>query len=975
MSHAPLAALADALARWDGSLAEAERARQAAQQIVRAAQRSGVAAVARPAGEPRNSVERALRAALSAYERRRPLEVKRLAADADFAHAIGPFLGDPAMGAWPFHDPLLVDDDAAVAWLPVLAAHAPIDGRMRELVTILYRVRRREVWTVASDALARMARRDAATREVVADLWQRRFPRGLPDAWPHGRMLTAREARATADAGDEGAAHASRHAFHLGCAWLAHGGEAALLGGVTAAAIAALPLPSKDPSDASVVLLGLTALAVGEATREAVVPELPTRAREASASPLVEEALRTLADALRAVNGAEVAVAAVERRLREPRFATSRGADRIDTLWSFLATARWFQGAGAADAVAEMRELSGLAGQAFALALDGTLPDCARDAVAALLPRLGVVLDEDVWRTTAGGSLAATLAELLLLLERPEIATMPWDSLVRRACPTTRFVPQEGRVSDVARTDLLLLSSERSFHPRVLLREARFEERVVLHLAACQDGFVARQVAVESERLLREAARRAVAAAARPRPAAESRPPESGAPTERVPGGDLGAPPNASEAQAQFLWKLLQRDPPSATFRELGRALRGSKTRLHRVVETVAALDALRDARRPAPEIAAAYAELAHATGELIQEAHAEAPSVGLVRGVSEALLVASALDERDVGKRPWLDALAAVLLGDRRSSGIYAWMRWLGAPAEGLQEAWSRFQEAAASAHASGVLVSLEQCRELDTATDELRRLLAGMAWPEADIVRQVLRRVRRRTDEWRKQARVRLSESERVTRLLDRGDERALVDLVNRGDRALDLLPPEELRRVARFLLLRLRYGAAARLRALVAARAQLPGPAAHVTPLFLGVSGGTLLVLDVGTAWNDVVLPGHGAGYWATISSALALSFLVLVGSVVSLMPHRPGATRAHRIVEAGLRVTPTFVAALALACGVSALVLVTLQGTPTRLGPGGEPIPFLAQTLLWGSLSLFLGLFFGLILQGRSTFREE
>ncbi|MCC6522833.1 MAG: hypothetical protein IT373_09250 [Polyangiaceae bacterium] len=947
--------LAAELARWDGRTDSGLRLRDAVRALAPAALKRDKAAT---------PVERALLIARSAYEKQRPPELGRLVGDPRLVGALGPFLGDPAMGEWPFDAPLLIDDDEAAAWLPSVARHVIVDERIRSFVAVLFRARRRELWLPASAALAKLARRDAAALGTLCDAWQRGLPGGLPERWPDGRLCARRRPRRSTEGGDEGSAHAARHALHLACAWLAEGGDGALLGGLTAAALASMPLPGHDAADASVVLLGLGVLLDDAATRAAVLCELPARAREAPCDPLVDAALRDLADALRGDDEAAETRAAVTSRLCEPRWEATRGAARLDALSSWLATARWFQARGDHAALGEMRAASAEAAPALHLCLDGILPGGGASAVEALLPRLACALDPDVWHTTSSARQATLLAELLLLLERPEVAALPWAALVRRAMPTTTVRPQDGSAAEVAKSDLALLLSARDYHPKVLVRDARFEERVVLHLAASQDGFVARQVAVEIERLLRRAA------------------------AERQRGGDRAraasgatAPETPGEAQAKLLWRLMQRDPPTLTFRELGRVLRGSATPLHAVVEALGALDAERDADRSAASIAAAYARLASATRALIHASRGDEPgepgppSVRMVEAVAEALLRAASLEGEDVGGAAWLETLRGALFGTREDSGLHSWMRWLGTPAEGLEEAWERFETAAAAAHGAGALVGLEQCRELDAATHELLLRLDVMAWPEADVVRQVLRAVEQRSERWREQARRRYAEVERVTRLLDRGDDQAVLALVERDDDlTLDLLPPEELRRIARFLLLRLRYRAASKLRVRVQARAQLPGPVSHVAPLFIGVSGGTLLVLDVGTAWNEVVLPGHGTGYVLTVCAALTLSLLVLAGSVVSLMPRSPRGSAGRRALASAVRVLPTFVAAFALACFISWLVLTTLAGTATRLGPGGTPIPLASQVVLWGSLSLFLGLFFGLILQGRSTFRE-
>jgi hypothetical protein len=396
------------------------------------------------------------------------------------------------------------------------------------------------------------------------------------------------------------------------------------------------------------------------------------------------------------------------------------------------------------------------------------------------------------------------------------------------------------------------------------------------------------------------------------------------------------------------------------------------------VVSSLYGLDCLRDeladvagmSSKQASRIAEAYAEVARAMKQLAEGATDGAPSVRMVASVADALGAAARLEPADVGSAAWLETVRRVIL-DR---GGEAWIEWSASASAALDERWSRFHAAARVAEEAGAWIAAEQCDELEAATAALETHLQGLTWPETNLLQRALHQVGSRLGGWRADVRERAASTARVVQLLDRGDEAAVIDLVGRADDpTVERLGAEELRRVARFLLLRLRYRAAARLRARVARRVQLPGPLAHVAPLFVGVSSGTFLVLDVGTAWNDVVGSDRPLQYAATVAIALLLTFALLAGNVSMLMPREDGTGRASWLVLIGWRVLPTYAAAFALALAISSLVLWTLQGTANSIS-NGHPIPFLPQAILWASLSLFLGVFLGLVLQGRGTFRE-
>ena len=146
-------------------------------------------------------------------------------------------------------------------------------------------------------------------------------------------------------------------------------------------------------------------------------------------------------------------------------------------------------------------------------------------------------------------------------------------------------------------------------------------------------------------------------------------------------------------------------------------------------------------------------------------------------------------------------------------------------------------------------------------------------------------------------------------------------------------------------------------------------------YLSPLAIGVPAGTLLVLDVGTAWNEVIFAGKEWAFRGTITLSLLLAFFTLVGG---LARRTAGDVREAGVLGWGKwiwqmvkRSLPVFVGSWALAFLCSSLVLISLAGTSTT----GTYINLLTlgkQSLLWSSLSLFLGIFLGLIAQGRGLY---
>lgn len=187
--------------------------------------------------------------------------------------------------------------------------------------------------------------------------------------------------------------------------------------------------------------------------------------------------------------------------------------------------------------------------------------------------------------------------------------------------------------------------------------------------------------------------------------------------------------------------------------------------------------------------------------------------------------------------------------------------------------------------------------------------------------------------------------------------------------------LLASDDLRAVHRFLLDQLLFAPVQRLKHEVSDRLHLPGLFSYLAPLLAGVFAGTLLVLDLGTAWNEVLTAGHRLEYYLTVGIALVASFGLVAGGLGSRM-RKSGERQvsgSRWLAKVVRRVLPIYTVALAMSFSCSTVILFTLLRTTTAVGEGA--VAFLTEAVLWSSLSLFLGLFLGLVLQGRGLARRH
>ncbi|MEQ1572112.1 MAG: hypothetical protein ABMA64_41170, partial [Myxococcota bacterium] len=510
---------------------------------------------------------------------------------------LAPLIGDPALGVWPYHDALGLSERELVVWARVFEQLRPVvDPSIRRVLQVAFHVRRRQTWPAVARAWAALALDDAPLRDELVAAWASTFA-DLGDRFPKTGLGRPTDGRG---------AHHRRHVLYLGCCWRALGRDEA---GLPPGRLASMPLPSDD-ADRSVVVLGLTALARVAAPE--LDPHLVQRARELGPDELSEVAFRELFAALPPGPGR----AAIRAALIAPRWKPGRA----DALWEWLNTAAWFADQGDASAVEQMQAEAGEAASALGWRL-GRAP--AAEPVDALIGRLGSLLDPDRFEVVPHRRRAALLAETRLLMRTDDVAPLSWPSVVRVAHPAAGDRALRGDVADVGEPSLCVLLAERALTSRTLLRDVALDPANVLRIGGIQDGFVAGQVAVQTERILRELATDA----------------------DRV----------------RFLWKLLQQDPPHRTFAELGLVLRTDGHPLHPMVRAVSALDQRRDEGADTEAIARAFAELVSCTCALLG---AEAPIASALGGLARELVAAVVTPADPLDDEAWLDRFEAVVLG-----------------------------------------------------------------------------------------------------------------------------------------------------------------------------------------------------------------------------------------------------------------------------------------------------------------------
>jgi hypothetical protein len=809
---------------------------------------------------------------------------------------IVPLLGDPTLGRWPWSDPFGIPEQAGREWLTVLSSYAiPVDDTIRRFVRTLFRTRRRKTWIAAADAIAAIAKRDDRMRDELAAAWHRvhpsgpRFPVEGPDV------------------------HLGRHMLYLGCRWTAIGGAPSVLSGFQPDRFAATRMPTQD-SDRSVWAEGLRALLDGPSA-PGIRAALPDRAAELGPDVLTEEVFRRL---LERVDGD--AADAIRTALISPRWKPHR----IDALDCWVETARWFAARDDHDAVDQMLAHAGLARPAIEVASQrrhGTMDE--------LIDELRIVLDADRSAVVGRQSRAARIEHARALMRLDHLRDVPMDAIVRLAGAGASS-PLTGTVGEVGEAELMLQLTRMGLPLATAMRGAVLPPSAVLHIANEQHGFVATQVALQAERVLRE----------------------------------LDTTTDAAQ-EVRFVWRLLRRDPPTRTLTELARVIRSdaplhnpehaSERPLRLVVECARDLDRARDTDEPLSVQNAAFAELLRRTGQVVSLA-----------GEKQLLDLADAVqDEPDIGHP--VPHLTRILLGDGPGGGLLGWSAWLNGSLPPQEKARRLAVEASLSRLGATLrrlddarpCVDVEHHSDVQQAEHAVREAVGPLGWPLEHPLDTLLGAVAGLRDDALTQGRRSVGAEARLAAAMARGDEAEVRRLLTDQEK-LSLLPASMLHRSHRFLLDQLLIRDARALRNAVARRVVLQSPAAWLMPLYVAVAGGSFLVLDVGGEWLRLAtVSGESWRYGTSIALAGLASYALLV----VVLGQRMTGTAPRRWVWAVVRVAPIYLLAAALSAVVSGVVMATL---------GGHGI---AELPMWTALALFLGVFVGLVFQGQSLTRRD
>ena len=148
-----------------------------------------------------------------------------------------------------------------------------------------------------------------------------------------------------------------------------------------------------------------------------------------------------------------------------------------------------------------------------------------------------------------------------------------------------------------------------------------------------------------------------------------------------------------------------------------------------------------------------------------------------------------------------------------------------------------------------------------------------------------------------------------------------------------------------------------------------------AQFLAPLVSGSLGGTFAFLGGGSVFNelvpDVAQPlARPLSYWGVSCGTALVSFVLLTADLGSRMAAMNKDSLWDRWAPRLLRVGAVYAFVCALVTVETSMFVLALRGT--ALGKTSDP---LWQLGLWAPVSMFFGVFVGLVLQGRSAAQRD
>jgi hypothetical protein len=825
-------------------------------------------------------------------------------------------------------------EDALTLFDP-LAKYANDISLAKNFILHFFMSRKREIWIPAARALVSLSMRDEGTRVAIEENWKKYFPVGLKSDLL--KMI-------------QGDAHWKRHIFFAVSLYIAKTGNCHGFNGYNFSLLPALGFLStdEDGSWTSVQLLAYSELWMQPDARDCIRTSLINGVDKLKKSFLVDDSIKALYKAIESSGEKESELIKVlkGKLLVKTFLVEDKDIDYlVESMWSWLSNVVFLSSNMEVDPLEEIRGREEMLSWLIRLNL-GALESFTFDEIRnRFIDDLSILLNRDQWVTHGRLFQTQCLLELILISRKTAIGEFELAPFLRIASKTKcdSFSRFTWKVID----GILLFLAEHFGNskviPRIFFHGINLDLTTICHLSHVPNDMISNHMAVQIETVIRE----------------------------KQCAGDI----------IKFLWQLLKSDPQPKVYVELLKFI-DKKDTLFDVITSFKEIDALRDRNKDGSfdlkTFIDKYHELIDKLLILIKED--EDSSIEQVRNeslnIKELLLSIDSIliklmeytDQVNIEMiLPRLDQL----IGGADQPNFIEWMKRVGLGPLDVNKHWLNFILKFKEIQKAVYIDAITHEKFLDSLS-LLGQSLESITWLEMTIIEKFLERFKTFADQLRSHYDESIKSNELVAQLINTNNlDRIEVEvnhfldnrLLVKTEPASQIKTPVTLLSVPyivllhNFLLNNFMFRMAERFRKddRIKSKKNLPSFWKFLAPLLFGIMSGPFLILDFGMEWNAILVKGKEPALLLIVGVSLLVSALFLGSRFFKKINRK--------------RFMRMFLVLFLVSFGVSCLVLLSMPGSTARWSSGIE-INFFRQALLWGSLSLFFGIFFGMILDNRN-----
>jgi hypothetical protein len=886
-------------------------------------------------GKPVNDIEKVIHILKRFFKEKDPKQFLENFTKPLYSKYLGIFVSDEYLPDSILLHPDKIGYNDALALFDPLAKYANDVSIAKTFILHFFMSRKREIWIPAARALVSLAMRDEGTRVTIEENWKKYFPAGLKSDLL--KMI-------------QGDAHWKRHIFFAVTLYIARTGNWHCFNGYNFSLLPELGflLNDEDESWTSVQLLSYSELWSQPDARECIRKSLINGVDKLKKSFLVDDSIKKLYESIEVTGGkgSELTMALREMLLVKTFLDEDRNIDYlVEALWSWLSNVAFLSARKEVDPLEEIRGCEEMLNWSIRLDLGNLELFTFNEIRKRFIDNLTILLNRDQWVTHGRLFQTQCLLELILISRKTMISEFELGPFLRIASKTSgdSFSRYTWKARDGIFFFLAGHFDNSKIIPRIFFHGINHDLTTICHLSHVPNDMVSNHIAVQIETVMRE----------------------------KQSAGDI----------IKFMWQLLKSDPQPKVYIELLKLI-DRKNTLYDVINSFREIDALRDKNKDGTFDLKMYIDKYH---ELIckllilikEDEHSASNQVRQEsQNINELLLAIDNIllklkeytgEENIEMIIPRLEQL----IGGEDQPKFIEWMKKVGLGILSVNKNWSNFVRRFKGIQTSAYIDTLTHEKFLESLL-LLRQSLESITWLELTIIEKFFERFKTFADELRSHYEESKKNDELIaqwikTNKLNKVESEVNKFLDNRSygntepsshcKTTITLLSVPSIDLLHEYLLNNFMFGLAEKFRKddRIKSRVNLRSFWKFIAPLLFGIMAGPFFILDFGMEWNAILIKGREPAMLLIVGVSLLVSALFLGSRFFKKINRK--------------RFMRMFLILFLVSFGVSCLVLLSIPGSAARWSSGIE-INFFRQALLWGSLSLFFGIFFGMIISNQN-----